>query len=290
MKLFKNSVGRPSNEVLKKRKVFIAVIVTLGVALIGGGTFFGIKYFSNSGIKSFDKNASVTLSKKVRIERKGTRVTSYRCTRDEGNIYKKNSGYRCGNGTAAETTVFPYELQYNGTMCGVVSNGNVESATAMAISAVSANYYKIADVRKYLKTISTSKICTDRKLNLQAVKQAGIHFSGQGFVMIDTKTSFKNNASKINNAMENYFCSGVVIINYEKCRKNSELKNAGLCYQGNNLAAFIPSNYKGYVIVNLTNTSTNKKVAVNIQNLINGSKNGRVYLTCNKSHTLGPKG
>ena len=34
MKLFENGVGRPSNEIKKKRKIFIASIIVLCIALV----------------------------------------------------------------------------------------------------------------------------------------------------------------------------------------------------------------------------------------------------------------
>ena len=39
MKLFKNEVGRPSNETLKKRKIAIIAIIIAVVLLVGGVTF-----------------------------------------------------------------------------------------------------------------------------------------------------------------------------------------------------------------------------------------------------------
>lgn len=45
MKLFKNEVGRPSNETLKKRKMIIIAIVIAVVLLVGGVTFALVKTF-----------------------------------------------------------------------------------------------------------------------------------------------------------------------------------------------------------------------------------------------------
>ena len=58
MKLFKNEVGRPSNETLKKRKMVIVGVVVLVICLaIGGGIFVKKAFFSN-GIEGAGKNAS----------------------------------------------------------------------------------------------------------------------------------------------------------------------------------------------------------------------------------------
>lgn len=45
MRLFKNEVGRPSNETLKKRKMIIIAIVIAAVLLVGGVTFALVKTF-----------------------------------------------------------------------------------------------------------------------------------------------------------------------------------------------------------------------------------------------------
>lgn len=57
MKLFKNEVGRPSNETLKKRKRFYIIIAVLVVSLLGGGSLILVNTFSNGEILGIGKNA-----------------------------------------------------------------------------------------------------------------------------------------------------------------------------------------------------------------------------------------
>ena len=61
MGLFKNEVGRPSNETLEKRRTVYIVIVLVLVALVGAGVFFTVKYFSNKDgdVSGKGKNAAI---------------------------------------------------------------------------------------------------------------------------------------------------------------------------------------------------------------------------------------
>ena len=59
MGLFKNSVGRPSNEILKKRKIFYALIFLIVICVIGIGTFYVKNHFSGE-VGSKSKNAATT--------------------------------------------------------------------------------------------------------------------------------------------------------------------------------------------------------------------------------------
>ena len=58
MKLFKNDVGRPSNETLRKRKMLITVFVLLGVFIVGG-LVYGISIIFANDLSSKSKNAQV---------------------------------------------------------------------------------------------------------------------------------------------------------------------------------------------------------------------------------------
>ena len=60
MGLFKNEVGRPSNETLKKRKVAYFAIALGAVALIGGGGYYAYKTFNKGDIGSTSKNIETT--------------------------------------------------------------------------------------------------------------------------------------------------------------------------------------------------------------------------------------
>lgn len=59
MKLFKNEVGRPSNETLRKRRIFYTVVAVLVVVIIGGGSFFIYNKFKSKDIESEGKDASL---------------------------------------------------------------------------------------------------------------------------------------------------------------------------------------------------------------------------------------
>lgn len=53
MRLFKNGVGRPSNEVAHRRKLFAGFVIGIVLTLVGLGVFIGVKFFKgnlNSGL------------------------------------------------------------------------------------------------------------------------------------------------------------------------------------------------------------------------------------------------
>lgn len=56
MSLFKNEVGRPSNETLRKRKTVIAILAVLVVALVGVGIYFGVSFFNKKDANSTGMN------------------------------------------------------------------------------------------------------------------------------------------------------------------------------------------------------------------------------------------
>ena len=76
MEIFKNGVGRPSNETLRKRRVIILVIVIAVFALVGGGLFYLSQSFKVSGK---NKNASTTRPDVIPIytagSKTGTKIT-----------------------------------------------------------------------------------------------------------------------------------------------------------------------------------------------------------------------
>lgn len=73
MKLFKNEVGRPSNETLKKRKIAIIAIVIAAVLLVGGVTFALVKTFKP--VEGSGKNAEA--NKFVVVKKSDTCYTIY---------------------------------------------------------------------------------------------------------------------------------------------------------------------------------------------------------------------
>ena len=65
MELFKNGVGRPSNETLSKRRKVIFLIVVAVIAVLGTGAFFVVNYFGNNQVSSESKNAAVNPKSKT---------------------------------------------------------------------------------------------------------------------------------------------------------------------------------------------------------------------------------
>ena len=63
MGLFKNEVGRPSNETLKKRRIIYLVIIFVAVIGIGACVFYTVNYFKNNNIEGTDKNISAAEAK-----------------------------------------------------------------------------------------------------------------------------------------------------------------------------------------------------------------------------------
>ena len=59
MKLFKNEVGRPSNETLKKRRMFYMAVTALAVLLIGGGGYFTYTKLKPKKVESTGKDATI---------------------------------------------------------------------------------------------------------------------------------------------------------------------------------------------------------------------------------------
>lgn len=60
MGLFKNDVGRPSNETIRKRRQIYVVIVLALVALVGVGVTYTVSYFKTNygaSVSSTSKNA-----------------------------------------------------------------------------------------------------------------------------------------------------------------------------------------------------------------------------------------
>ncbi len=60
MKLFKNKVGRPSNEALKKRRIIYLAIIFVAVIAIGACVFYTVNYFKNSNVSGTNKYMSTT--------------------------------------------------------------------------------------------------------------------------------------------------------------------------------------------------------------------------------------
>ena len=58
MGLFKNEVGRPSNETLAKRRTIYIVLAVIVIALICGGVFY-LKSFKDEDVSGVGKNAVV---------------------------------------------------------------------------------------------------------------------------------------------------------------------------------------------------------------------------------------
>ena len=59
MGLFKNEVGRPSNETLQKRRTAYIIIALVVLAVVGTGVFFTVRYFSNGEVSGKGKNALI---------------------------------------------------------------------------------------------------------------------------------------------------------------------------------------------------------------------------------------
>ena len=73
MGLFKNGVGRPSNETLDKRRKICVFVVIISLLLIGTAVFYTVNYFrSNNELDSSGKNAKIsepnTVSKNVSVK------------------------------------------------------------------------------------------------------------------------------------------------------------------------------------------------------------------------------
>lgn len=63
---FKNKIGRPSNETIKKRKIIMALLILIVLSIISVGAYSTCQYFKNNNFSSEEKNAS-TSSEKAKI-------------------------------------------------------------------------------------------------------------------------------------------------------------------------------------------------------------------------------
>lgn len=78
MELFKNSVGRPSNDILIKRRKFVILIIVAVIAVLGVSTFLVVRSFSGGSVNGKSKNATgTTKTFTARFERNGAQSISY---------------------------------------------------------------------------------------------------------------------------------------------------------------------------------------------------------------------
>ena len=75
---FKNKVGRPSNDTLKKRRILILLSILIVLILVGGGLYFYKQHFNSNNIAGINKNATTTAKKAVITAKKadGSNYTS----------------------------------------------------------------------------------------------------------------------------------------------------------------------------------------------------------------------
>lgn len=85
MRLFKNKVGRPTKEMLRKRKIIVASLVVLVVALAGLGTYFGISFFYKKIINSNVMNAEPGSNGLPKIQITATNLKTNKTIKDNGN-------------------------------------------------------------------------------------------------------------------------------------------------------------------------------------------------------------
>lgn len=82
MGLFKNEVGRPSNETLKKRRMFYIVLAVLAVLIIGGGGYFTYTKLKPKKVESTGKDAALLKFKEEKVE--------HYCINVEAPVFAKN--------------------------------------------------------------------------------------------------------------------------------------------------------------------------------------------------------
>ena len=84
MGLFKNEVGRPSNDTLKKRRIIATVMIFAVVLAIGACVFYVVNYFRGSSIEGANKNAKT-------YEQTGSKVAkSFKIENATGVSYKSS--------------------------------------------------------------------------------------------------------------------------------------------------------------------------------------------------------
>ena len=94
MNIFKNEVGRPSNETIRKRRVLVITFVVIGICLISG-IVYGVSNYFGSNLHSKNKNAVYYVGKQyyadISTKRRDHLHTFFACPSG----YTFDSSYRC---------------------------------------------------------------------------------------------------------------------------------------------------------------------------------------------------
>ena len=178
LELFKNSVGRPSNEILKKRRNFYIFVILLVIVVIGGGYFYLRNVLSNLNFGSTSKNIQSGI--------KGDVASDIVSTTWDGKITSADSTYilkysvNMGKPSAAQKKRADFD-----------GNGKVDSTDSRLVSQMALDGLAYGDVNKDKKHdkkdidicnefISGKKKPTEEQLKL-------LDFNGNGKVDVNDR-------------------------------------------------------------------------------------------------------
>ena len=162
MGLFKNGVGRPSNETLKKRRIIYLVIILAAVLGIGTCVFYTVNYFgSTSGA---DKNVSTSkLYNDISIKN------------NSGAIYGDNNKTNKGNFKKVSSKKLEIELSSSNKASITIRTTYNKDIIKGKSSGLKKYYYQvqIASYDKYDREISKSKKIDIKKTSIDQTITTG---------------------------------------------------------------------------------------------------------------------
>ena len=127
MKLFKNKVGRPSNEIKKKRKIFFATICTLFVLVLLVCSILMYKGINNTGalfnginVTYFDNVAGKEVSRSTNVKLKASFLNIgskkyYKVIKMPNNIELSSKGIKCRQFRSLGGVSINFKLESSGT-------------------------------------------------------------------------------------------------------------------------------------------------------------------------------
>lgn len=127
MSLFKNNIGRPSNETLKKRKIlYLTVSVAIIVSLIGV-LGFGYSYFNGKGIIGNSKNAAsrMRVVKKSNVELRISRTLGGVYINDKLTLTSSIEVYSKSKKVYRQDVLYKNGKQVSKSACEVVNSNGV---------------------------------------------------------------------------------------------------------------------------------------------------------------------
>lgn len=188
MKLFKNEVGRPSNETIKKRRIFRIFIIVVAILILGLGGFLVVNSFCSNEILGEGKNATVKKSISFDYSEYGVKVSN---------------GY-IRNGMASYQVIFmhdskidwkPEKLYYKVTIYkkSSLDQTSFKSSVSSCKSISSGKTLSLATTPKTKEIYANVKLYQDKKCATKELDSANtVHYLYDNVAPTVTKACQKN--------------------------------------------------------------------------------------------------